>query len=73
MPKEFPVNRLIEWFSLKDYDRAKADSTRKIMGRFSRGNVMVQAGRYIGEIEAQEISRRGDRAIEQMDRQASPH
>ena len=59
-----------EWLAFRDYDRAKADGVRKIMGRFSRGNVNVQAGRYISDSDMLPLVERGDRAMAELDRAA---
>lgn len=57
--------------SLNDYETAKADARRRIVARYSRGNVQVQRGRYLDSTDAGEIVRRGDEAMERLERAAS--
>lgn len=62
------LSTIFDWITVRDYDKAKADGQRRIVSRFARGNVLIQRGRYIDDIDAQELVRRGDRATERLER-----
>lgn len=62
------LSKIIEWLSVRDYDRAKDEGIRRIVGRYARGNVVVQAGRYMNEADASIVVRRGDKAMAQLER-----
>jgi len=64
------MNRLslIDWVTLRDYDKAKALGTRRVVSRFIRGNVLAQSGHYMTDAEAAEVVRQGDQAMERLNR-----
>jgi hypothetical protein len=65
------LSSFIDWITLRDYDTAKAAGVRRVVSRFIRGNVRAQSGHYLTEAEATEIERRGDKAMERLDRAAN--
>ncbi len=64
------LSHFMDWLSVRDYDNAKADAQRRIVARFSRGNVTVQRGRYLDGDDARDLVRRGDVAMERLERGA---
>lgn len=65
------IMAFIDWLTLKDYDKAKADGRRRIVARYSRGNVLVQRGRYLDQADAADVVRRGDVAMDKLERAAA--
>lgn len=45
------LGRLYDWLTLKDYLRSDREATVQVVKRYSRGNVSVQAGRFLTEEE----------------------
>ena len=62
------IRTFLDWLMVRDYDTAKADAQRRVVARFSRGNVLVQLGRFITPGDASKIIRRGDRAMDRLQR-----
>lgn len=58
---------LISWLN-GEVTPSPVDGLRQIVGRYSRGNVLLQQGRYITEKEAARIVQKGDRALERLNR-----
>jgi hypothetical protein len=53
-------SRVYDWFTFADYDRAKESANSVIVKRFSRGNVLIQSGRYLDDKKLNILSQRGD-------------
>jgi hypothetical protein len=64
------LTTFIDWLTVRDYSKGKADVQRKVFSRFARGNVLVQRGRYINEKDQADLVRRGDAATERLRRSA---
>lgn len=64
------IRTFFDWLSLHDYDKAKHAAERELVARFARGNVLLQLGHYITAEDASEITRRGDRAMDRLNRAA---
>lgn len=41
------LGRLLDWLTLRDYERADEAATIQVVKRYSRGNVNVQGGRFL--------------------------
>lgn len=61
-------NKLTDWATLGDYDRAKDAATDKIIRRQARGNVSVQNGWYMTDEQLQKRSRKADTALASLRR-----
>lgn len=61
---------LFDWMTVRDYDKAKADALRRIVARFSRGNIKVQRGRYLDDRDFVSFVERGDAAMNRLERAA---
>ena len=57
------LNRIYEWATVTDYDRAKQEASERIVRRQSRGNVSAQNGWYMTAAKLRDMSRRADAAI----------
>lgn len=62
------IMAFFHWLTLRDYDQAKAEGQRRTVGRFSRGNVLTQNGRYLNDDDVECIVRKGDRDMAQLER-----
>ena len=62
------LRKFIDWVTAKDYALAKQAATSQVVARFSRGNVLVQAGRILDENSLRRLSRRGDCAMARLRR-----
>ena len=60
---------LHSWFTLGDYDAAKANALRAIFARFTRGNTVAQDGDSLDDEDAARALEAGDRAMEQLARE----
>ena len=63
--------RVYDWFTLADYQRAKEAANRVVVKRYSRGNILVQTGRYLDERKLINLSQRGDTANSRIQDSAS--
>ena len=59
------MSLLKKWY-FRSYEQDKLDIDRSVVGRFSRGNVLVQEGRYITDLELDELSAKGDEALSRL-------
>jgi hypothetical protein len=62
------LQQLHEWFTLADYAEAGDAATRRIVKRYTRGNVSAQNGRYLNENALAALSEQGDRAAARLQR-----
>lgn len=60
--------RLIDHLRLGDYERAKQTATQEILGRYARGNVLVQQGSVMDDAEFDALCQEGDAAMEAIRR-----
>lgn len=60
------VNMLIDYLTLRDYDRAEVDSTDRIIKRQSRGSIFAQNGWYINRRQLDKQSREADKHISNL-------
>jgi len=58
-------HRLKDWF-FKSYEREKLNIDRRVVARFSRGNIRVQDGHYINDKQLSKLSRRADKAMARL-------
>lgn len=65
--------RLIDWLTVKDYERELDDIRRGIVARYSRGNVAMQQGRYMTEEDLDDLRARGDAAAARLRRLVETH
>lgn len=65
--------KFFKWITLRDYEEAMEGAKRRIIGRFSRGNILIQNRRYLNEDDAARVVRRGDRDMAQLERACAPH
>jgi hypothetical protein len=64
------LTTLYDWLVVRDYEMAKEEAARRVVSRFARGNVLLQSGHYLTEAEVMDVSRRGDRAMDRLNRAA---
>jgi len=59
----------LDWLKLKDYDRNKQRSTELAVRhlRRSRGNVAIQYGQFLSEIDLRSLSSSGDTAVQHIE------
>lgn len=57
------MKNLLDWLSLADYEKAKNDATNELVSRFCRRNVSIQNGWHIDSDDLKELSKEGDRAM----------
>ena len=60
--------RLISWLTLSDYDEARNQATKRIVARYSRGNVTAQAGNLIEEADLRCMSERADASMVRLNK-----
>jgi hypothetical protein len=60
------LNALYDKLLLGGFEKAERESTARIVARFARGNVSVQAGRYIMDDELADLQDRGDAAAKRL-------
>lgn len=60
------LSEILDRMLLGGYEAAKKDATRRIVARYSRGNVAVQQGRYIDEDDSKELREAGDKAMQKL-------
>ncbi|MCZ8149961.1 MAG: hypothetical protein O9325_19170 [Roseomonas sp.] len=58
--------KIIDWFAVRDYDRAKEKAAISIAARYARGNVAVQNGWFIDQSGLDKLSAHGDAATKQL-------
>lgn len=51
------------FLTLEDYEQAKAEASKRIVRRQSRGNVSAQDGWYMTAEKLADVSRQADKAI----------
>ena len=66
MTRSNVFSRVYDWLTFADYDRAKESINSVIVKRFSRGNVLIQSGRYLDDEKLTLLSQRGDVANSQI-------
>jgi hypothetical protein len=54
--------KFIDWLTLRDYERTKKFAFRGIIGRYTRGNVAIQEGRYLTADDVKALGQAGDLA-----------
>lgn len=64
------LQNFLQWLNGVVPTSPRADSVRRVVGRYARGNVLLQQGRYVSGEDAAKIVHRGDRALEKLDRLA---
>jgi hypothetical protein len=62
------LQKILAWSSLEDYEAAKEQASTDVIARFSRGNVSVQSGQVVDELELKTLSEKGDAALASLDR-----
>lgn len=60
------MNLLFSRTSVADYDKANEEASRRIVARYSRGNVRVQDGRYLTTEDLRDLTARGDEAARKL-------
>ena len=55
--------KVYDFITLADYERAKEEASARIVHRQSRGNVAVQDGWYMTKGKLSKISKRADKAM----------
>jgi hypothetical protein len=56
------IGKFIDWLTLRDYERVKRSAFRGIIGRYTRGNVAIQEGRYLTADDIKALGQAGDLA-----------
>jgi hypothetical protein len=54
--------KFIDWLTLRDYEAVKKSAFRGIIGRYTRGNVAIQEGRYLTADDLTALGQTGDLA-----------
>ncbi|MEQ1888029.1 MAG: hypothetical protein ABL951_02480 [Alphaproteobacteria bacterium] len=60
------LSEILDWLLLGGYEAAKEDATRQIIARYARGNIAIQNGYYIDEVELKALRVAGDKAMENI-------
>ena len=58
--------KFIDWLTLRDYEREKKSAFRGIIGRYTRGNVAIQEGRYLTADDIMALGKSGDLAAQNI-------
>jgi hypothetical protein len=58
--------KFIDWLTLRDYERVKKSAFRGIIGRYTRGNVSIQEGRYLTLEDVAALGTTGDMAAQNI-------
>lgn len=67
------LRHVIDFLFFRHRERDERDRTRRIVARYSRGNVNVQAGRYLTDVEQRRLSAEGDAAARRLMRMRAAH
>ena len=62
--------RLKDWLSARDIEREFEAIDRRVVARYSRGNIAMQQGRYMTEDDLNDLRKRGDAAATRLRRLA---
>lgn len=60
------LSEILDRILLGGYEAAKEDATRRIVARYTRGNVNVQNGRLISEDGLEKLLLAGDKAMKKL-------
>lgn len=58
------ATKVMDWFALRDYDRAKDKAATRVASRYARGNVSVQNGWFLDEKGLRSLTERGQVAAD---------
>lgn len=67
------VQRLRDWLSLRDYDEARDKATKKIVARYSRGNIKVQLGSFLDRKNLDNRSLAADHSMANIQKMMKNH
>jgi hypothetical protein len=67
------LQKISDWWTLADYERAKETATARIIKRQSRGNVSVQDGWYMTKKKLAKLSKKADAAMVSMKKSFGSH
>ncbi|MGL4490220.1 MAG: hypothetical protein ACRCU5_12335 [Rhizobiaceae bacterium] len=59
-------DRFVNWLTLRDYDSEKKVAFRGIIGRYTRGNISIQQGRYLTRSDIEKLGKEGDKAAQKL-------
>jgi hypothetical protein len=59
-------DKFVNWLTLRDYDDEKKIAFRGIIGRYTRGNISIQQGRYLTTSDILEVRKAGDKAAQNL-------
>lgn len=59
-------DKFVNWLTLRDYDAEKKIAFRRIIGRYTRGNISIQQGRYLTTSDILEVGKAGDKAAQNL-------
>ncbi|MDE2135572.1 MAG: hypothetical protein KGJ49_13365 [Alphaproteobacteria bacterium] len=65
------LRRLFEYLTLADYDAANEQANRKIVARFTRGNIYLKNGLYMTRSAMDAQSERGGRAVARLQKKVA--
>jgi hypothetical protein len=53
-------DKFVNWLTLRDYETEKKNAFRGVIGRYTRGNVSIQEGRYLTAGDIRKLGEAGD-------------
>ncbi len=65
------LRKIIDHFTLADYDAANELATKQIIKRFTRGNISLKNGLYLTRSAINDLSLEGDRATARLQKKIS--
>ncbi len=64
------IHQVRRWLALADYEDSKKESSQRLLARYSRGNVALQRGAYIGPAELRARSKAADHSMRSIQKAA---
>lgn len=65
------LRRLYNYLTLADYEVANAQANRRIVARFTRGNISLKNGLYMTKRSLDSLSERGGRAVARLQKKVA--
>jgi hypothetical protein len=60
--------RLRDWLNLADYDKANCEAERRVVARYTRGNVRAQVGRFMTKADFDRLVAEGSLAARRLEK-----
>lgn len=64
------LRKIFDLIVLNGFEAADERSAERVVARYSRGNTMVQFGRYLNSLKTERLRANGDRAAARLERRA---